>query len=333
MEDDNEFKIVYFGPGEVGKTCIVDRLLGKGFSEHMATSGASYSTKSLILEGHSFTANIWDTAGIKSYKSISKFFLKDAKGAFVIYDITSKETFDEIDERIRLFKEVENSDIPMVIIGNFCDLKDKREVTVEEGELKAKKYGADFIETSALSGENIQKAFEILMRKVTKVWTADFYKKEIDKLKKNNDKLKEDNAKLNNELNKAKNIISNFEKKVQGNLNEINNLKNNILQKGDEINILNLKLKNIETFSKKTFNNNDIISVHFISSDKNINCPLKCLRNDTFAEVEEKLYQKYQTLRETNNKYASKGVKVIRFKKIIENNINDGDKIELIKMD
>ena len=55
------------------------------------------------------------------------------------------------------------------------------------------------------------------------------------------------------------------------------------------------------------------------------------MKNDTFAEVEEKLYQKYQEYRETNNKFLSKGISVMRFKKIIENNINDGDKIELIK--
>ena len=157
-------------------------------------------------------------------------------------------------------------------------------------------------------------------------------KKDNDNLKKSYDKLKEDNARLDNELNKAKNSNTNFEKKVKENLNEINNLKNIILQKDDEINILNLKLKNLEIFNKKIFNYNDIISIHFISSDQNINCPIKCLRNDTFAEVEEKLYQKYQEYRESNNKFLIKGITVMRFKKIIENNINDGDKIELINL-
>ena len=57
------------------------------------------------------------------------------------------------------------------------------------------------------------------------------------------------------------------------------------------------------------------------------------MKNDTFAEVEEKLYQKYQEYKETNNKFVLKGIKVLRFKTIIENNITDGDKIELIKAD
>ena len=129
------------------------------------------------------------------------------------------------------------------------------------------------------------------------------------------------------------NIISDFENKVKDNLNEINNLKNNILQKEDEILTLKLKIKNIESFDKISFNNDDILYVHFITSDQNINCPIKCLKTDTFAEVEERLYQKYQEYREANNKFLSKGKSIMRFKKIIENNINNGDKIELIKFE
>ena len=336
----NEFKIVIIGPGGVGKTNIIDRLTTNCFDKNsQPTKGGGYHSKSFGLEGQLFTANIWDTAGAEHHRSLIKIFLKDIDGVVAVYDITKKSTFDIIDKWIKLSKEVENSDIPMVIIGNCCDLQDKREVTVEEGELKAMKYRADFIETSALSGENIQKAFEILLKKMAKIGMED-YKSKYDKLKEdfdvlmqNYDKLKEDNEKLSNELNKNKYSIFNFEDKLKLNLNEINNLKKIILQKDDEINILNLKLKNLEAFSKKTFNNNDIISVHFISPDNNINCPIKCLKNDTFAEVEERLYQKYQEYRESNNKFISKGKSVMRFKKIIENNINDGDKIELINLD
>jgi hypothetical protein len=315
---------------------------------------------------------------------LSKFFLKDAKGVFVVYDITNKGSFDVIDKWIELLKDIKNSDIPMVIIGTQCDLEDRRVVSEGEGELKAKKYGAEFIETSALSGKNIEKAFEILMRRVTKIGTEDFYKsaynklkrdydklkadndnnilkknydklkedndilkkdydilkkdydklkKDYDILKKDYDKLKKDNDNLSNELNKVKLTNFNNEDKLKKNLNEINNLKYNIRQKDDEIFKLNLKIRNIETLDKTSFKNDDIIYVHFISSDQNINCPIKCLKTDTFAEVEEKLYQRYQEYRETNNKFVLKEKTIMRFKKIIENNITDGDEIELIKIE
>ena len=337
MENKKGFKLVFIGSSNTGKTCIIDRLLGKYFINHNATNGPSYSSKSLILEGSSFIADIWDTSGVEKNRQITKFCLKDAKGVFVVYDITSKDSFDEIDEWIGLLKEV-GSDVPMVKIGNKFDQEDERVVNEEDGELKAEKYGADYIETSALNNNNIEKAFYILMRRVTGI--ADFYKNKIDKykkdydtLKKNYDKLKVDNNKLKDELNKTKYTIFNVDDKVKKNLNEINTLKKIILQKDDEILNLKLKIKNIESFSKTTFNNDDIISVHFISSDQNINCPIKCLRKDTFAEVEEKLYQKYQILRETNNNFHLNGKVIIKFKKIIENNISDGDKIELIKFE
>ena len=346
MAEKNKFKLIFLGSSGVGKTNIIKRLIGKNFiANSSATTGCSCSFKSFKLEGHSSNAELWDTIGIETHKHLTKLFFKDVKGIFVVYAITHKSSFDDVDEWINFFKESENSDVPIIIIGNRCDLKDKREVSVEQGELKAKKYGADFIETSALSGLNIDKAFKILIKKVIKIEVKEplsnenkklkieyeKLQKDYETLKKNYDKLKDDNDKLNDELNKAKNIISNIENKVKENLKEINNLKNIILQKDDEINILNLKLKNVETFNKKIFNDNDIISIHFISSDNNINCPIKCLKNDTFAEAEEKLYQKYQKYRETNNNFVSKGINVMRFKKIIENNINDGDKIELIK--
>ena len=370
MEDKNNIKLVFIGDRFIGKTSIITRILGKDFDDNIQeTISANLYSKSLILEGYSFTAHIWDTCGNEKFIPVTKIFLQGAKGAFIVYDITSKCSFNNIDSWIKILKEAIKDNIPIIIIGTKCDLKDDREITVEEGELKAKEYGADFIETSALSGENILKAFEILMRRVTKIGTEDYYKSVYDKLKrdydklkadndtdilkKNYDKLKEDNDKLkkdydilkkdydklkkdndnlSNELNKVKLTNFNNEDKLKKNLNEINNLKYNIRQKDDEIFKLNLKIRNIETLDKTSFKNDDIIYVHFISSDQNINCPIKCLKTDTFAEVEEKLYQRYQEYRETNNKFVLKEKTIMRFKKIIENNITDGDEIELIKI-
>ncbi len=118
-------------------------------------------------------------------------------------------------------KDNGKGDLSIMFIGNKCDLKNNREVTVEEVELKAKEYGADFIEVSALSGENIQKAFEILIRKMAKL-EIENYEKKYNKLKKDYDILKKDYDILKNELDKAKNIISNLDNKFKENLNEIN---------------------------------------------------------------------------------------------------------------
>ena len=83
---------------------------------------------------------------------------------------------------------------------------------------------------------------------------------------------------------------------------------------------------------KNYLNLDDIIIIKFISTDQVINnYPIKCLKTNTIAEVEEKLYKEYEEFRETNNTLISKGNSILRFKKISENNIKDGDTIQIIK--
>ena len=158
------------------------------------------------------------------------------------------------------------------------------------------------------------------------------YKREKENLKNEINKLKEDNNKLNNEIMNYKNIIDNLniiKQNNQENIKMISNLNELILIKDKEINELKLKL--IDSGNKnKLINNDDLIFVHFISIDEKIDYGIKCLKTDTFAEVEEKLYMKYEEYRETNNNFCSKGKMILRFKKISENNIQDGGKIYLI---
>ena len=146
-------------------------------------------------------------------------------------------------------------------------------------------------------------------------------------------KLQEENKKLNNNLIKAnqsiKNMINNKDNEII-NLNKINNLYLELQNKEKEIKELKSKLSN-NSGIKKYVDFNSIIVVHFISSDQKINCGIKCLKTDTFAEVEEQLYRVYEEYRETNNHFISKGRQILRFKKICENNINDKDKIQLVQ--
>ena len=157
------------------------------------------------------------------------------------------------------------------------------------------------------------------------------YKKENEKLKNKIKILSDENKNLNQEIIKLNKIISNYSQNNQQGYtnNTINNLNEIIKTKEKEINELKLQ---IQKNNKKSVDFDDILYVHFISIDQTINCPIKCLKTDTFAEVEEKLYQKYEKYRETNNNFITKGKVVLRFKKIFENNIKDGDKVELINI-
>ena len=117
------------------------------------------------------------------------------------------------------------------------------------------------------------------------------------------------------------------------NNNEIKKLKDELLLKENQINNLKLELQNEKNKNnKKTIDINDILAVTFISTDKKINkYPISCFKTDRFAEIEEKLYQEFDEFRETNNTFIVNGTTVLRFKKMSENNIKNGDTIQLIK--
>ena len=152
-------------------------------------------------------------------------------------------------------------------------------------------------------------------------------KDELNKYKKELDELKNKINILNYELAEANKIISNIKSNNQQN-NNINYLSEIIRNKDIEINNLKLQLKNKN--NNINVNYNDIIYIHFISTDQKINYPITCLKTDTFAQVEEKLYQKYEEKRKKNNNFIAKGRLILRFKKICENNIENGDKIQLL---
>ena len=160
------------------------------------------------------------------------------------------------------------------------------------------------------------------------------YKIENEQLKTKINKLTIENNNLNNELINANKIISMFKNSkdiIQENNNTIKQLNNLIVTKDNIIEDLQNQLKN-NNKKDNLVNFDNILFIHFISLDQKINCGIKCLKTDTFAEVEEKLYQKYEEYRETNNNFITNGKVVLRFKKICENNIKDGDKIQLINV-
>ena len=95
---------------------------------------------------------------------------------------------------------------------------------------------------------------------------------------------------------------------------------------------MELKIKNNK--KKDNFVNlDDIMVINFVSTDFSINHGIKCLETDTFAEVEEKLYQIYNKFRNTNNMFTIRGRKILRFKNLKENDIRDGDKVLLFKIE
>ena len=164
-------KIILIGDSAVGKTNIMNKYLKGTFNENTkATVGVEFGSKLFNIENHKIKAQIWDTAGQEKYKAITGAYYKGSKGAFVVYDITRKETFESTDKWINDLKVTADPKINIILIGNKCDLEDKREVLKEQGEEKAKSFGCAFLETSALSGNNIDKGFEMMVSEIFKIF-------------------------------------------------------------------------------------------------------------------------------------------------------------------
>ena len=180
MADEDEYemmaKVILIGDSSVGKTNIMSKYLKNQFNENSkATVGVEFGSKLFKLNGHNIKAQIWDTAGQEKYKAITGAYYKGSKGAFVVYDITRKETFESVDKWINDLKSSGDPKLIIIIIGNKCDLEEKREILKEQGEEKAKSFGCAFLETSALSGDNIDKGFEMMISEIFKKYGNDSY--------------------------------------------------------------------------------------------------------------------------------------------------------------
>ena len=195
------FKIVLIGNTSVGKTNILSKYLTDQFDpDSKATVGVEFGTKNFKIENNIVKVQIWDTAGQERYRSITNAYYKGAKGSLLVYDITNKKSFDDLDKWILDLKTNGDDNLSLILLGNKSDLEDKRVISTEEGKNKAEFYKCSFLETSALNGNNIEKAFSELIMDVYKN-NHEIFEKQADVKIDNNRTIDLDKGK-NNENNK-----------------------------------------------------------------------------------------------------------------------------------
>ena len=181
IKEDLKLKLVLLGDSGVGKTNLISRYISNSFDENTrATIGVEFFCKNFrINKKRTIKVEIWDTAGQERYKAITSVYYKGAKGAFIVYDITSRKTFENIDKWIGEIKERTTDDVKLIIIGNKTDLNNEREIKSEEALIKYQDMDIPLIETSALEDTNVNEAFINLIKIVYK----DIARKEIEERK------------------------------------------------------------------------------------------------------------------------------------------------------
>ena len=154
---------------------------------------------------------------------------------------------------------------------------------------------------------------------------------EINAIKTQLDIYKKENQKLNDDISKTNKIILSINEKNNEILDlktEIINLKEKLISKDNEINQLKLKHNNDEP----KYNQNEMMVLNFVSTEPPIiqNCGIACFPNEIFADVEEKVYRKFDEYRNSNNVCIAGGRQILRFKKLCENNLKNGDIVQIL---
>ncbi|KYO38397.1 ras-related protein Rab-41 isoform C [Alligator mississippiensis] len=182
-----KFKLVFLGEQSVGKTSLITRFMYDSFDNtYQATIGIDFLSKTMYLEDRTIRLQLWDTAGqerfrslIPSYirdsavavivfdittgqerfRSLIPSYIRDSTIAVVVYDITNLNSFQQTSKWIDDVRTERGSDVIIMLVGNKTDLADKRQITTEEGEQRAKELNVMFIETSAKTGYNVKQLF------------------------------------------------------------------------------------------------------------------------------------------------------------------------------
>jgi len=126
---------------------------------YQATIGIDFLSKTMYLEDRTVRLQLWDTAGQERFRSLIPSYIRDSTVAVVVYDITNANSFHQTSKWIDDVRTERGSDVIIMLVGNKTDLSDKRQVSTEEGERKAKELNVMFIETSAKAGYNVKQLF------------------------------------------------------------------------------------------------------------------------------------------------------------------------------
>ncbi len=159
-------KICLLGEAKVGKTTLVYRYIENKFrTDFRSTLGVNLLKKIVKIGDSTISTQIWDLGGQEPFKKIRKLYLEGAEGALLLFDVTNQQSFIKLGEWISSFREVHGNK-PVVLIGNKIDLKENVIIDQSQAERYASENNMSLVLTSAKTGENVEKAFVDLLKRI-----------------------------------------------------------------------------------------------------------------------------------------------------------------------
>ena len=164
-------KVIIIGDSGVGKSAIMGRHCNNIFEpSFIATIGVDFKYNTVTVNGKNVKLQIWDTAGQERFRTITTSYYRGAHIIFMCYDITDRQSFQNLEMWYDEVKKYAGSNIQIVICGTKMDLTAKREVSYEEGKEYANDHGFNFYETSSKENTNV----DILFEKSSKIMLENF---------------------------------------------------------------------------------------------------------------------------------------------------------------
>ncbi|KAF7635178.1 hypothetical protein Mgra_00005464 [Meloidogyne graminicola] len=167
-----QYRIIVVGDSTVGKSSLLRYFTeGKQAESNEPTVGVDFNFRLVeIKPNYRIKLQLWDTAGQEKFRSITRSYYRNTVGIIIVYDITKRHTFDSLPDWIAEAEAhlggPDPSKTVFLLVGHKADLTDQREVLFEEGEYFAKHKGMKFIETSAITGANVNDAFALIAREI-----------------------------------------------------------------------------------------------------------------------------------------------------------------------
>ncbi|KAG9389656.1 Small GTPase superfamily [Carpediemonas membranifera] len=153
-------KLLLIGDSAVGKSCLLLRFSEDQFTPSFITTlGIDFKLRVIETNGKKIKLQIWDTAGQERFRTITNAYYRGAMGVILVYDVTSRQSFENIQHWMTNIAKNASGDVNKIIIGNKCDDEENRQVQTEEGQSLADQYGVPFLEASAKEDINVNEAF------------------------------------------------------------------------------------------------------------------------------------------------------------------------------